>query len=137
VAEFIGSPAMNFVEGEHVEEEGKRGLRTPDAFIELTDNQWNAAVNTPSDRIVAGVRPEHLVPVAPADEGYAATFQGTVDIVESLGSEQHVFVSLANGSLVARAAASLPMASGQSITLGVRPEHLHLFDQDSGERIGA
>jgi ABC-type sugar transport system ATPase subunit len=59
-----------------------------------------------------------------------------VDVVESLGSEQHVLVALAHGPLAVRTAAGLRLEPGAKVRLHVRAEHLHLFDAASGRRIG-
>ena len=132
VAEFIGSPAMNFLSAD----QGDGGdLRTPNAEINLNDLQ-RAAVRANTGDIVVGIRPEHLVPVNGADASYAAVFNGQVDVVESLGNEQHVIVALPHGTLSVRLTGSTRVEHGQALRLGVAAEHLHLFDKSSGRRIG-
>ncbi len=132
VAEFIGSPAMNFLDADPSD---AGTLRTADAPIKLTDAQ-SSAVRANTGDVVVGIRPEHLVPQEGESASYAATFEGKVDLVESLGSEQHVIVVLAHATLVTRLPASQRIKAGATLRLGVAAEHLHLFDKSSGRRIG-
>jgi multiple sugar transport system ATP-binding protein len=130
VAEFIGSPAMNFLAAQPTE----GGLRADDVLVRLPDDLRAKVQDTVE--VVAGIRPEHLSPAAGEDATYAATFSGTVDLVESLGSELHVTVAMAHGPFVARLPADLRLATGANIKLGVKAEHLHLFDAQTRARIG-
>jgi multiple sugar transport system ATP-binding protein len=136
VAEFIGSPAMNFVDAEPAQRDGAKGLRAGDTFVQLSDALWAAVQSAGATKVVLGVRPEHLVPQDGAGETFAATFDGKVDLVESLGSEQHVIVALAQGTFTVRLTGDARVAAGAALRLGVAPAHLHLFDAASGGRIG-
>ena len=133
VAEFIGSPAMNFLEGGVAREDDRDGIRTPEGFVVLTDAVSAEMQQQRVRSVVVGIRPEHLTPVA---EQAAATFEGTVDLVESLGSEQHVMVALRGTAIVAKLPASPRIELGATLRLAVAPEHLHLFDAETQLRIG-
>jgi len=131
VAEFIGSPAMNFFEA-GLADDGT--LRTADATIKLSALQLTA-LRANTGRVVAGIRPEHLVLQQADEASYAVTFEGKVDLVESLGNELHVIVALAHGSVVVRVPSFVRVAVGGSLRLGVMAEHLHFFDKSTGQRI--
>ncbi len=136
VAEFIGTPAMNLIECEPADLGGRPGLRTADVFVSLPQALWAALQTAGVERVILGVRPEHLVPREGEAGELAAHFNGQVDLVESLGSEQHVTVALPHGSLVARLPAQPPLRRGSTLRLAVAPQHLHLFDAETGRRIG-
>jgi multiple sugar transport system ATP-binding protein len=133
VAEFIGSPAMNFLNAEPAQRDGAAGLQAGDVFVGVTAEQASALGAGP---VVIGIRPEHVAPQELLQGETAATFEGTVDVVEHLGSEQHVVVTVPHGSIAVRLPSDARYASGASITLGVRAEHLHLFDAGTRQRIG-
>ncbi len=135
VAKFIGSPAMNFVEGEPAQLDGRSGVRAPDAFVALPPERWSALQRDGAQRVAVGIRPEHLTPAEGEGEA-AARFEGKVDIIESLGSEQHVTVALEHGSVTVRLPAHLRLEVGAPLRLAVAAEHLHLFDAATGRRIG-
>ncbi|OGO49730.1 MAG: glycerol-3-phosphate ABC transporter ATP-binding protein [Chloroflexi bacterium RBG_16_68_14] len=136
VAEFIGSPAMNLLEAEPVRVDGQPGLRTADAFVRPLAALWAVLEAAGARSAVVGIRPEHLAPQEGENAEFAACFEGQVDLVESLGSEQHVTVALPRGSLVLRLPAARRLPIGSPLRLAVAPVHLQLFDAETGRRIG-
>ncbi len=96
VAGFIGSPSMNFMELPLVD--GGANLGRGSVSFGLPD-EWRKAVRDAGDTVVAGFRPEHL------DLGEIAgpygTVQGTADVVEYLGNEELLHVSVNDSDIVA------------------------------------
>ena len=130
VAGFIGSPSMNFAKmagsGERVEGEG---LSFP------VPARHRTAMGA-SRSVVAGFRPEHL------DYGSAtgsATIKGTADVVEYLGSEVllHVTVPGHSGDLLASVDSEHRVQAGDSVELSLPLERLYLFDAESGDTLAA
>ena len=134
VAEFIGSPAMNFLEGGLASENEQDGIRTTEGFVVLTDAVSAKMQQQRVQSVVVGIRPEHLTPVA---EQAAATFESRVDLVESLGSEQHVTVALRETAIVAKLPSSPRIELASTLRLAVAPEHLHVFDAETQLRVDA
>jgi multiple sugar transport system ATP-binding protein len=131
VAGFLGSPAMNVLQGRLVQAEGlalelSEGLRLPlgDARI---DPAWLGG------EISVGVRPESLQPGPAGPE----SFEAVVEVVEPVGNE--VFLNLRYGGypLVARVAPSVIPAIGDRLAMVLTSERLHFFDPTSGIRIAA
>ncbi|MBO0730459.1 MAG: sn-glycerol-3-phosphate ABC transporter ATP-binding protein UgpC [Acidimicrobiaceae bacterium] len=117
VAGFIGSPAMNFVEGEL--EDGK--LRSPFGDIPLTDElrQKLEGKDAPR-RLVMGIRPEHFEDaslVQPDSSGRGVVFSPTIDVLESLGSDVFAHFTLESGRASTAELAELAADSGSSDTL--------------------
>jgi len=117
-------------------------MNTLEAKVEQTHDGHVArigefALAVPSDvpvsanqRIVVGVRPEHL---SLGDEG---TLQATVRNVEMLGHEQHVICEVAKALLIVRASSEVPMVQvATSLRLHLDERHLHFFDTESGDRL--
>ena len=123
VASFIGSPAMNFLNGT-VKANGSlsieaHGSRLPVAGTHgVTDGQ----------PVIYGIRPEHL---ELADDGISAD----VVVVEPTGSETLVFLRLGDGDIVAVFRERHEFKPGQSVRLRPRPDQVHLFEIESGNRI--
>ena len=129
VARFIGSPPMDVVDGKVTSSAGS------EATVDLGEaGSVTAAIpagtSVADGRLVSvGVRPEHLVLGG-------GSLHGVVEVVESLGHERHVFVDLAGNRIICRQSAEeAAPAQGSRVDLAVQPEHVHLFDQDSTERI--
>jgi multiple sugar transport system ATP-binding protein len=121
VAGFIGSPAMNL------------------CTIEVANGKASfggVEVPVPTNgrgRLVVGVRPEAL---EVAGEGIPAR----VEVVEDVGADAFVFCSAELGGeqtrLVARTEVRNAPAQGERVSLRPRAEEAHLFDPETGERLG-
>src|SRR5215470_6384366 len=97
VAGFIGSPAMNFFDDVRVVSEGeatKIALNGSGQVVvpPLYAGQAREAVGK---NLTFGIRPEHFDDAAlvPSGANGASTVQGTVEVVEHLGSEIQVYVN--------------------------------------------
>jgi multiple sugar transport system ATP-binding protein len=132
VARFIGSPPMNTVEGTLGRVGDDVVVELPGGRAPLTPPLTRAVQGTTLDKVVVGVRPEDL------RLGRSGGVAATVAVVESLGHECHVACRLADGQLVIvrqRAEADVPQPD-EAVQLIAAPENLHLFDPDSGLRVG-
>jgi multiple sugar transport system ATP-binding protein len=130
VAGFIGSPAMNLVEGRVVD----GGIQTGPATIPVTRQDVGD-----SAEVTAGFRPESLELVG-ADEGFAAV----VAVAEELGSDAYVYASFAGREsaaiteghdIVVRVDPRQTPRPGDTIHLRVRTGELHLFGTATGSRL--
>jgi sn-glycerol 3-phosphate transport system ATP-binding protein len=124
VAGFIGSPAMNFFPGHAA---GGR--------VELGDG---LALDLPAGAgatgaVTVGIRPEHLA----IGGRPGASLPLTVELIEPLGAETLVHGRLPGGrEITARIDGESDVAIGARLAFGVEPRHVHLFDRDSGRRLG-
>jgi multiple sugar transport system ATP-binding protein len=121
VAGFIGSPAMNFIDGR--QQDGAlvaaNGARLPIAGAQAAND---------GRTMVYGIRPEHL---DLADDG----FEAEVVVIEPTGSETQLFARLGEQEIVAIFRERHEFAPGQKIRLKPRAPVAHLFDASSGQRI--
>ena len=124
VAGFSGSPSMNLFTGTMRREGGRPRVEVEGATFIAPDLPGL----TEGRRVVYGVRPEHL---DLADSGFAAK----VVVVEPTGSETHVVMRLGSHDVVAVFRERHGFRPGDTIHLAPRPELIHLFDADNGERI--
>jgi multiple sugar transport system ATP-binding protein len=127
VAGFIGSPAMNRLDGslapDHIAV-GDVQIRPSESMLRKT--QGHA-------KLVVGIRPEHLSIASGGGE-----FTLEVELVEDLGSDSYIYGHLAgqkDSKIIVRAGREHPRP-GEVIKVGVDTERLHLFDKATGERVG-
>ena len=129
VAGFIGSPAMNLFEVDLVE----GGLRFGTATAAV-DRETLAATSAKVATI--GVRPEDLV-VSTTGEGLPVD----VDIVEELGADGYLYghteIDGKRIDIVARVDGRNHPNGGDRVMITPAPEHIHVFDSESGERLSA
>lgn len=127
VAGFIGSPEMNLLSGKIAFEGQTRWFYLADGNrIEVPRRP--AACFADQQRVVLGIRPEHL---HPGPDGLKATFRDS----ELLGSETHVFANIGDALLTSVSPGSQHYEPGAKIVLQPDPEHLHFFDAESGTRL--
>ncbi|MCU1355817.1 MAG: transporter-like protein [Acidimicrobiales bacterium] len=158
VAGFIGSPAMNLLPA-HMEDSGR--IHLPMTSFAVPDSMKERLRGRSSDRLVAGIRPEHfedasLVP----DEarGHGTTFSAKIEVIEWMGSELYAYFSVDPGEdreelremaedlgtidfanegaqVVARLDANSEAAEGQELELWLDMDRVHLFDAKDGTNL--
>ncbi|WP_395702492.1 ABC transporter ATP-binding protein [Aquabacterium sp.] len=125
VAEFIGSPAMNLITATR----SGNALLAHGIELAASDAQRHAlqAANT-GPELVYGLRPESL---SFADAG----LPGTLAMIEPTGPETYVMVDTAVGKLTVRVPGNTHQQVGERVHLQWQPQHAHVFDAASEQRI--
>ena len=128
VARFIGSPGMNFSEGEIGGE--------PAVFTSRCDPQGTGRLPVEGGRpgpVTLGIRPEFLRPDP------SGPLAATVVVDELLGSHRNLHLDTPLGRLVMRlggeSAERPEYRPGESLGVALDQEHLRFFDRDTGRRI--
>jgi multiple sugar transport system ATP-binding protein len=155
VAGFIGSPSMNFLPGRV---DGAT-VETTIGTIPLTDVLRRALAARPESPVdvIIGIRPEQFED-ARLVERSGVTFTGTVDILESMGSEKFAYFTLESGAVESEHLAEIARDSGTeelgggtqlvaaldpkttaregaTIELSFDPAAIHLFEPASGDNL--
>ncbi len=132
VAEFIGSPPMNFLPVQV-----RLPLTLHHALFQITlSDAWASAIRAYDGQMIAlGIRPEHLsVSVANPQ-----TIPVKVDLIEALGNETFLSVRLSDNSdaMQVRIEPDRAVKLAEELWLAIAPEKIHLFDQDTGMALQA
>ena len=130
VAGFIGSPSMNLV----TVPLGQNGsVSLGGVLVPLPETVISAASAGGWSELVVGIRPESL-------ELAADGIQAEVQVVEEIGADAFVFCAATfdgdETKLVARADARRAPERGERVALRPRADEAHLFDPQSGARLG-
>ncbi len=129
VAGFIGSPAMNLIESDREGDQLMFGSQP----LELAADVAADIRASNAKKFVIGVRPEHLTT---AIDGSA----GEVTVVEELGSEAFLHVTMpqqgTDTTIVVRVPGETSTVRGDRLSIGINGP-VHVFDAESGERMGA
>ncbi len=121
VAGFIGSPAMNFLEGKVA----------ASGFEDANGSIWPLTAGLPVGRpAIYGVRPEHLR-LAPGG------LPLTVQVLEPTGSETQVLGQVAGLPVLGAFRERISAAPGEAIGIAADPRLAHVFDRDTGQRLSA
>lgn len=120
VAGFIGSPAMNLVEG-----------ALQDGAFCAPGVHLPGAGRGSRPGVVLGARPEDVAVVPPED----APMRGTVYASELTGEAVLITADIGPARVIAKADRAVRAGFGDPIGLRPDPARLHLFDRDSGTRL--
>ncbi len=124
VAEFIGSPAMNFLDFEGVVEPSSNSVNIDGHKVSLP-----RVLEGSKGALSLGVRPEHIHFSDRSD------FRGEVVAVEYLGTTQIITLKTPNGTIKARIGSEQPVSVGQTIGLEFDARTLTLFETDNGRAL--
>lgn len=111
VAGFIGSPSMNFIDGE------------------IKSNQFISRVCSidavyPNQQAILGVRPEDLY----LD---GSDIEGKVELVEMLGSEKLVHLDSFDSKIIVRLSSDIEVIAGDNISLGINKSKVLFFNKEN------
>ncbi|MFN4100538.1 MAG: ABC transporter ATP-binding protein [Pararhodobacter sp.] len=124
VAQFIGSPPMNFLDFEGVVGRGATEVKLGDATFGIPQQLDGA-----QGRLTLGVRPEHVR----LDD--AAPYRGEVLASEYLGTTQIITLDTAHGPVKARIPSHLVVRVGERTGLALDARTLTLFDSGTGRAL--
>jgi len=125
VAEFVGTPGMNFIEGQ-IDQNSRtfngRGVSLPldDRLLAQSDGR---------ERATLGIRPEHVRVQMTAGDGW---LPAVIYVTELMGNETLCFLRLGDEKLIARAPADFRAEIETPIWVRLDMDKADLFDADSG-----
>ena len=141
VAGFIGSPQMNFFDGELEKKDGKYQLKVGEATVVLGGKAQELLVGkgVGERKVTVGIRPEHIAfAAAPGSD----TVSSKVDVSEMMGSEVYLHVNAVGRDVVLRIPTTdLPaehragIPYGTEINFAFRPDLIHLFDPETEKNL--
>jgi len=124
VAQFIGSPAMNVIDGQVRSANGE-------TWVDALGQRWPAPASaraSDGQAVKYGIRPEHL---QLGRDGVPAE----VVVVEPMGHETELLVRINDIDLIVVMHGRSAHAPGERIFLAPQAANAHLFDAASGRRI--
>ncbi|MGI2904144.1 ABC transporter ATP-binding protein [Tolypothrix sp. VBCCA 56010] len=135
VAEFIGSPPMNFIAVKF-----QAPVISHSQFRLTLPETWATALQKyDGQTLILGIRPEHLSISLPATKN----LQVEVDLVENLGNDTYLAVKLlepnqttsTSNYLQVRVPPDRTIRIGEQLWLSLTPDKIHFFDSETEEAI--
>lgn len=124
VADFIGSPSMNFLSFDGTLAEGNNSVTLGEISIPVPTSRAGG-----SGALVLGVRPEHITFV---DDG---SYRGQIVAAEYLGTTQIVTLQTAHGELKVRIPSGESASVGEQVGLSFSTKTLSVFERSTGAAI--
>jgi len=136
IASFIGSPPMNLLDGTLTEKNGK-------SYIDLGLFSFEISPKTAklikekatSPKVIFGIRPEDVIIQKEKTPEQGETFLCEVYVVEPLGSELLVNLSIGENIVKVKTATSLDVEIGEKVWTQFRKDKIHIFDSKTEELI--
>ena len=119
VAEFIGSPQMNFING-----------TIKNDYFESKSLKLNIDLNIDNANVNLGFRAEDL---EIKEDGEISL---NIDIIEKLGSDSIIYGSNKNGeSICYKESGNTKLAIGENINVSINVDNIHIFDEKTDKRL--
>ena len=134
VATFIGSPPMNIFSAEIINSNNQTKIKLDEnIYFDCSDEQKNKLKNRNS--VFLGIRAEDIMPVDKIENSKFWSFKKNIDIVEPLGTETHLFITINNKEIICRMYNPYEVNVGDELNFQVDPRKVHFFDIETQKTI--
>jgi multiple sugar transport system ATP-binding protein len=135
VADFIGSPSMNFFDVDVTER--------PDGTVVIYDDGFEYPIyeHDISDLVgrtnsfQLGIRPENIEIVENETNLPERYLEGTVDVVETVGSDNFLYILVGDKECRVRESFDVEPAEGETVYFTFDESDIHLFDAETGDAV--
>lgn len=130
VAGFIGSPSMNFFDGELIERDGRIAVETREFILDIPEYREPTYRPHLGQEIVFGVRPEdiHDPDFAPPDISQQLV-EAEVNVTELMGDEVVVYLQAAEIEFLGRFDPRTNAKVGKTMSAAFNMDRMHIFDK--------
>lgn len=133
VAGFIGSPPMNFFDGELKDEETGLTVSGDGYNLPLPDSFKARIRDGQSKEVIVGIRPSALMKVN--GSGTKSTLGLPVILSEYIGSQSVIVSELGGKQILIELGSDTPLVTNEILNFEVDPESIYLFDRESEEAL--
>lgn len=134
VAGFIGSPAMNFIQGHFETNEGIYFVSNDGVCRVALDNSFASITKTTGNKdIILGIRPEHAEVVLADDEDHDISLE--ISAFENMGNEQLLYLKMEEKLFIVRHEAKKAVDFGEIKKIFFQRNRIIFFDAASGESV--
>ena len=142
VADFMGSPAMNLLEGTVTQGDGPPRIAlarkdAPPIMLSVPPSSVDAAELRDGAKVIFGIRPEAVNDDESMDRNARSVvrFEANVEIIEPAGSDTYVVMQVAGKEVTARMRADADVKVGKPHTFAFNLDKAVLFDPATTRRI--
>ena len=133
VAGFIGSPTMNFLQGELTNDSGKISVRGNGFQLPLSDEIQTRLQDATVRDVEVGIRPSSFTDDTRADD--CPSIELRIIVAEYLGAQSVLVTRCADAEILVEIGSARPIKAGTVQTFKVNTEEVMVFDRSSGQRL--
>ncbi|MCF8431698.1 MAG: TOBE domain-containing protein, partial [Melioribacteraceae bacterium] len=130
VAGFIGSPSMNFIDGNLINKDGLSFQAEDNSSISLSGKSFDFLSNHLNEKIVMGIRPEDFKVDSNQFTGNGSYINAKIEVVEPLGNETFLYFSIKDTQLIARVDSATKIEVDEMLKLHLDLEKIFFFDEN-------
>ncbi|MGD1882381.1 MAG: ABC transporter ATP-binding protein [Paracoccaceae bacterium] len=131
VAGFIGSPTMNFLDADLVEERGLTWVRGDGFMLPLSDETGKRMADAKNRNVTVGIRPSSFL----TDASNGAPMELKVVVSEYLGAQSVLITRCSETDVVVETQSAQPLQTGSVQIFGVKTDEIMVFEKSSGRRL--
>lgn len=128
VADFIGNPKINFIEGICIEDNDALIIDSPLGKMRVTGKKQCNGLN--KKKIILALRPEHIYISEESKDGY---LECQVYSVLPAGSETLIQLKAQDKFITAKVIGQVRLVADQRVWISFAKETINIFDKDSGK----
>ena len=135
VAGFIGSPAMNFFEGQ-IHKDSGLFFRNTDMTLRLISEMESSLIPFTGKHVIFGIRPEHISYASGDSElTDGVRVRAVLDVSEPLGNEVYLYLSCGQYGFIARTEMESIPTAGSDIEIAFDMAKAHFFEKENERAI--
>lgn len=134
VAEFIGSPKMNFIDGQMQSVNGKLVFKNNEFQFDLSALTYQRLQDHIGKEVELGIRSEDVYLAAGSLRSYGK-INAQIIAVELLGNEKLIYTELGRHSIIAKVKAGYESQIHSSSNFYLDLEKAYFFNKENGQRI--
>lgn len=127
VAGFLGTPPMNFLNADVLQEAGHTYLRGNGFSLQCDEQTRQRLAAHNSSKIILGIRPSDLI----FDPAAQESLELNVAIAEYIGAQSVLICDCAGEKVMVELKSDAPIALGERLKFRVAMENMHLFDPET------
>ncbi|QEK11507.1 sn-glycerol-3-phosphate ABC transporter ATP-binding protein UgpC [Crassaminicella thermophila] len=134
VAGFIGSPAMNLIEGELIKKNNNIAVKIGGMELNLPLNKCEKLNNYVGKKVWFGIRPEDVgIKNCTSKEGV----KGKIEVLEQMGNETFVYFKMGDFQITSRIDSmdAKDLKAGEEHIFSINMDKCHIFDYESEKNI--
>lgn len=132
VAGFIGNPPTNFLDCRIIAMESRLFVELDDIIILIPESKYQHYKHLIGQEVIFGIRPEHVCERKPEiDCSAGTTIRAIVNVIEPLGSETLLNMSIGNQQLVGKTDPLSKIAPHQEIEIFLNMDEMYIFEKDA------
>lgn len=131
VADFIGTPSINLIEGEIAMRDDKKVFRSENGVLPLPPG----TSFEPGKKLIYGLRPQHIRVLADSSEADDSIIEAQLMLSETTGTETQFSFDFGGRKLIAANQGRFNIPLNSRCRLRIDADKIHFFDQESQQRI--